>query len=398
VVEDAFAAYLRGLAEIARLEIVSVWADPDPHNVESNTLHVIGRDHNAPRNYYYRRFTHRRWTPWEPVGAQIEGDDVLAVVYRRRLHIFWVTTLIKAVEPMTGNKKISELAGEKPDAFKLYDVQAQLHWTELVSGQWTRRASSDLLTIATQVRDVPVDEGRAWAVKNIDADGRETSVSIRLQYWLSGKEPVLHFVSRQGRPSAQIEPWVDPPSSLSPLLLLYARPDRLDGPLWLDAAPFADDAVLNQRRPAAVVQAPVPAPVDSPAISRLVNPFFYADRQDPSSPDNVLSQNTFFVQPHPTVATWVEYEGSFVPAVTKTGHTVETVLQLTVEATTPTPMRVLSTGQAIVIPEDHVDETARFSLRKPADWATGGDAPIPVGRRLVNATGATAAAAGTRRS
>jgi hypothetical protein len=396
LVEDAFVAYLRGLAEIARLEIVSVWAEPDRRDPKDNRLHVIGRDHNSPRNHYYRRFAHHRWTPWEPVGAQIEGDEVVAVVYRGRLHLFWVTLLVKAVDPATGEKTIRDLAEEKPDALKRFDLQAQLHWTELVSGQWTPRASSDLLTIAESQQQQPPRYGRAYAVRNMDTAGRETAVTIRLRYWFwrndpklgwSGWEPTLRFVSRQGRPFVELQPWADAPSSVS---REFGPPEHVNGPLWLNTYPLTDGTVLGEWRPASVVQAPAPAPVDTPIVSQLVNPFFYADRPDISSGGIVKTftgQNTFFVQPRLTAATWVEYEGSFVPAVTKTKHTVESVQTLEVEATAPASVRTLATGQTFVLPSEPVDETATIALRKPADWATSGDAPILVGRRLVGPGG-----------
>lgn len=205
---------------------------------------------------------------------------------------------------------------------------------------------------------------------------------------------MLHFISRQGKPFVTQEPWVDMPSSLSPLLLRYSRPERFLGPLWLDTAPFADDPLLAEFRPAAVTQAPVPAPVDSPAISRLVNPFFYADRQDPDVPGTPLTQHTFFVQPRLTAATWVEYEGTFVPATTTSPHTPASVAATELEATVPATTRVLATGQVVVAPPEPVDASAPFALRRPADWVAGTDAAIRVGARVVDAAGQTPATTG----
>ncbi len=59
----------------------------------NNTLHVIGRTYGLPRQYFYRRQQHGAWTPWEPMGVEIEGDHIVPVVWRNRLHVFWVTFL-----------------------------------------------------------------------------------------------------------------------------------------------------------------------------------------------------------------------------------------------------------------------------------------------------------------
>jgi hypothetical protein len=92
--EDAFFQYLKKLEELANLEIVTMYCeeetDPNP-----NTIHVIGRTHNQPHKYFYRRYANGAWTPWEPVTAEIEGDHIVAVMWRERLHLFWVTFLEK---------------------------------------------------------------------------------------------------------------------------------------------------------------------------------------------------------------------------------------------------------------------------------------------------------------
>src|SRR5262249_17418759 len=53
--EDAYFKYLRKLEEIARLEIVTIYCESNPLEPDLNTLHVIGRTHAKPHNYFYRR-------------------------------------------------------------------------------------------------------------------------------------------------------------------------------------------------------------------------------------------------------------------------------------------------------------------------------------------------------
>lgn len=90
--EDAFLDYLRGLAVLARLDIVTCCVD-------SGKWHVIGRTFSEPHKYFYRRFADGEWTPWEPVTAEIEGDHVVAVVWRSRLYLFWAKFMPKPGNP-----------------------------------------------------------------------------------------------------------------------------------------------------------------------------------------------------------------------------------------------------------------------------------------------------------
>lgn len=145
--EDAFFNYLKKLEELARLDIVTMYLE-EKQDPASNTLHVIGRTYSLPHKYFYRRYAHQMWTPWEPVTAEIEGDHVVAVVWRERLHLFWLTFLEKAKQKTIKNKegneltlsqmadkKVSEIASSKT-------IEVQLNWSEHFQGEWTTRESS----------------------------------------------------------------------------------------------------------------------------------------------------------------------------------------------------------------------------------------------------------------
>ena len=97
LVEDAFLNYLKKLDELARLDIVAMHIEDDPDPAR-RTLHVFGRTYSQPHKYFYRRYAHQMWTPWEPVSAEIEGDHLAPVVWRDRLYLFWVTFMDKPVE------------------------------------------------------------------------------------------------------------------------------------------------------------------------------------------------------------------------------------------------------------------------------------------------------------
>src|SRR5258705_7539960 len=83
--EDAFFACLQSLEAIAKLDLRAIYleekADPG-----SNTLHVLARTPVGPFKYFYRSYAHQMWTPWVPVTADIEGDHVVLVVWRGRVH------------------------------------------------------------------------------------------------------------------------------------------------------------------------------------------------------------------------------------------------------------------------------------------------------------------------
>ncbi len=138
--EDAFLNYLKKLDELARLDIVAMHLE-DKADPAQNTLHVIGRTFAQPHKYFYRRYAHRMWTPWEPVSAEIEGDHLAPVIWRDRLYLFWVTFLEKP-EPSTIPATVNT-DSQIPIPSMVLKVEAHLHWSEYVGGEWTTRQSSD---------------------------------------------------------------------------------------------------------------------------------------------------------------------------------------------------------------------------------------------------------------
>jgi hypothetical protein len=119
---------------------VTTYCDEKPADPDSNILHVVGRTYNEPHKYFYRRYTHREWTPWKPVGAEVEGDHVVAVVWRQRLNLFWLTFLEKRENQASDETKFQE--GLEIKALKPRRVvELQLNWSECCQGQWTPRTS-----------------------------------------------------------------------------------------------------------------------------------------------------------------------------------------------------------------------------------------------------------------
>ncbi len=144
LVEDAFLKYLKGLDQIARLEIVSCSADE-----VRGTLHVLGRTHDLPRKYLYRKNEWASWFPWEPVSADIQGDHVVPVLWRKRLHLFWVTFLEKGNPPTDqATKSPEDLRTTKLSTMLVHGLEAQLNWVERLDGKWVGRGSSPSLDLS----------------------------------------------------------------------------------------------------------------------------------------------------------------------------------------------------------------------------------------------------------
>ncbi|MBD1847608.1 hypothetical protein H6F89_30255 [Cyanobacteria bacterium FACHB-63] len=162
LVEDAFLNYLKKLDEIAKLDIVAMHFE-DQDDPAQNTLHVIGRTTNPPHKYFYRRYAHQMWTPWEPVTAEIEGDHLAPVIWRDRLFLFWVTFMDKAdTTPEMGTKtagqtlakaSLSDMVSDIKAAGTYKQVEVQLHWSEYVGGQWSTRKSGGFLPVMYRVGD-----------------------------------------------------------------------------------------------------------------------------------------------------------------------------------------------------------------------------------------------------
>jgi len=138
--ESAFLHYLRQLDELARLEIVTLYCEEKSLNPGANTVHVIGRTYNLPHKYYYRRYAYGRWTAWEPVTAEIEGDHLVVAMWRGRLNLFWVTFLEEAASPDHEGEKFDDLRNEIISLMKR--VKVQLSRCEYYKGEWGEQSSS----------------------------------------------------------------------------------------------------------------------------------------------------------------------------------------------------------------------------------------------------------------
>jgi GH18 family chitinase len=197
LVEDALFTYLKGLQERARLDIVTMYLDEASGDPGSNILHVIGRNHGRPQKYFYRRFAFSTWTAWEPVTVDIEGDHIAAVVWRDRLHLFWLTFAPMSQPPTTApqgtgsdsgthvaDMTFSELSGNLFSTRPPKQNKMQLNWSEYFQGKWTDRRSSDLNREGFRIVADDFDPSSTYihVSKEYDDSGNEGAVLIQLSY------------------------------------------------------------------------------------------------------------------------------------------------------------------------------------------------------------------------
>lgn len=341
LVEDAFLNYLRKLDGLARLDICAMHLQ-DHADPSRRVLHVFGRSYAQPHEYFYRRYAHQMWTPWEPVSAEIEGDHLAPVVWRDRLYLFWVTFLDQndsapsATDP-TGSKKVIDV--ELKEAMSYVNTAAgtkrvgvQLHWSEYLGGEWTTRASGGYPEVITRTVPASFDKSGVFVhvSKDYGTDGAELGVKIHLggainaAYHLAGRNSTPEVASYQSKPdhlfSANVESAVRYRGNGALRVTfrerLSTRPDADNSPVTRDvlkkgldpgqaytllpsnndltALGLSEDAYLGAANPAAV-EAALRSGLGE--IADLMRPVFYQDQQ-----------HTFFVEPDVTERTIEEFE------------------------------------------------------------------------------------------
>jgi Tc toxin complex TcA C-terminal TcB-binding domain/Neuraminidase-like domain/PA14 domain/Salmonella virulence plasmid 28.1kDa A protein len=164
-VEQAYLDYLNSLNTIARLDMRASYWQLDPTSVPApdgtpdatnDVLHVFGRTTTQPYAYYYRRLLHcsqfgvpgggSAWTAWEPVGASIEGDHLIPVVWDGRLFLFW-PVFAQTADPRSQDpvqpQGILGTIGTAPPALPIQDLTITLNWSEYQQGAWSSKQSSN---------------------------------------------------------------------------------------------------------------------------------------------------------------------------------------------------------------------------------------------------------------
>ena len=129
VAEDAFRHYLEKLAEVANLEVVAFYRDKRTgKGADKDCLYVFARTRGVPSIYYFRkRLGGVRWTPWERIDLDIEGDHLIPVVWNRRIYLFW---------PVFTEKQIPSFDSNSPPAIYW---SIQMAWSEYYRNKWSAK-------------------------------------------------------------------------------------------------------------------------------------------------------------------------------------------------------------------------------------------------------------------
>ncbi len=96
-VQDAYARYLIGFDEVARLTVAGAYYDG-----AVDVLHLFGATQDDPPVHYYRTITRSKsaaptCSAWQKLSLQIPVRNVSPILFRERLHIFWVETTTRPV-------------------------------------------------------------------------------------------------------------------------------------------------------------------------------------------------------------------------------------------------------------------------------------------------------------
>lgn len=130
--EDAVRHYLESLDMVANLEVMSYYYDRNPEKgLEKDVLHVFARTRAIPHIYFYRRRIGKaRWTAWEKVDLDIEGEHLIPVVWNRRLYLFW-----PVFTEMT-------IPSGQSDVEPVVHWNIQMAWSEYFRNKWSPKKTT----------------------------------------------------------------------------------------------------------------------------------------------------------------------------------------------------------------------------------------------------------------
>ncbi|MEM9686303.1 MAG: neuraminidase-like domain-containing protein, partial [Bacteroidota bacterium] len=136
-VENVYLNYLYKLDEVDHLEVSGVHLEED-----RNRLHVFARTKNEPHIYFYRRQEDGfRWTAWERMDLDIEGDHLIPVIFNRRLMLFWAVMNLIPVEITDEQLNVTtknggDLDQDVTNKNPLKKVEIQMAYSEFKNDVW----------------------------------------------------------------------------------------------------------------------------------------------------------------------------------------------------------------------------------------------------------------------
>ncbi|MEO5891149.1 MAG: neuraminidase-like domain-containing protein [Ferruginibacter sp.] len=150
-VETAFRNYLGKLDAVSNLDLVGLHQENEHNNYR---LHLVGRTHSLPYQYYYRTYesAYDTWEAWTKIPVDIKGVEdgensgvhLLPVIWKGRLFLFWPEFFQKVEQKASADITIKTKDGAATipanEPTKYWEIK--LAWTELKDGKWTAKTMS----------------------------------------------------------------------------------------------------------------------------------------------------------------------------------------------------------------------------------------------------------------
>jgi len=156
MVKEALTNYLYKLDEVADLKVVGIYVKKDTKGYLQR-LHVVSRTRNAPYFFFYRKFEHDNWYPWEKIQVDIPSYDlikneqivsngtyVMPVEFNNRVFVFFPQFLKKTKAKDTGSTKFEDLATDTIKSQKPTEVwEIKMGYTQKKNNVWQQKVISD---------------------------------------------------------------------------------------------------------------------------------------------------------------------------------------------------------------------------------------------------------------
>ncbi|MFE5318470.1 neuraminidase-like domain-containing protein [Paenibacillus sp. NPDC056579] len=404
--EDALYTYLDKLGKLARLEIVTMYAQERAGGTP--VMHVIGRTYSSPHEYFYRQYSNQMWTPWEPVNADIDSscEHFAVVMWRGRLHLFWIKITVSAEEKeqavdaakkdiSLADAKLAELDGMSPKSSTRV-LNLELSWSEYFQGTWSARQSSGFIKDMENLKLTSrFDPSAVFTTitkepsPDPEADG---NIVIRLHNLMPAKTFAFRVVSKNSIP--QFGPYAaDSPAvpyatggtsynrfkgSGALTVTFIQQVETIDGK---NQSSRATQTILSNGG-SSFTLLPTSNAMKHPneEFAPLISPFVFAD-----------DLYTFFVEPTLTETTIDKWEGYTIPRSTQKPKWDDMLLHLP-RAVSPVIPPKLYNHEVFRLKDssiriDPVDQSARYAVMPNTDVLTQSGTAVQYGGNLIGAAG-----------
>jgi len=127
--ETVALSYIDRLDDIAHLRVTGTCQDP-----VDNSIHVVARALAEPPRFYHRALLNGAWTGWEQIPLDIKAHQVVPMIYRRRLCLFWLD--VKASNEPHQNVPAAQTSPSAPSQEVSKYVSIGLDFSVFRNGSW----------------------------------------------------------------------------------------------------------------------------------------------------------------------------------------------------------------------------------------------------------------------